>query len=178
MESGEPDVVERYDVTHNSYDLLYREEQFSKYEYLFNDLNILPGDTIADIGCGTGLLYEFLRTMMTFYHKYVCIDPSDGMISEAVRKARNDPLIIFIVSFAENLPLVDNAVSDVFMITVWDNLRDPSMAVKEMKRVSREKIVITKLSKTNSPPPSLYDSDFKYEGTLIDDFYIFKRRYL
>lgn len=175
----EPSVVRKYDITSKSYDELYSEEQFLKYNFIFSKLGVALGYDVADIGCGTGLLYEFLKNISKRSPmRYLCIDASEGMIRKAIRKNPNDPRIVFIVSYAENLPLKDNSVDDAVMITVWDNLENPSEAVNELKRISRNNVLVTKHSKTASPSPITFDNSFQRIGVLIDEVYILRKRYL
>ncbi len=172
-------MVSKYDITSNSYDELYGEEQFLKYDFIFSKLSVRLGRDVADIGCGTGLLYEFLKKAFKQTPlRYLCIDASEGMIRRAASKNPRDPRVIFIVSFAENLPLKDGSVDDAIMITVWDNLENPLEAVAELERVARNSVIITKHSKTASLPPKVFDNRFEHVGVLIDEVYVFRKRYL
>jgi ubiquinone/menaquinone biosynthesis C-methylase UbiE len=177
--SLEPGVVTKYDATCDSYDELYGEEQFLKYDFIFNKSGVTLGRDIADVGCGTGLLYEFLKnTFKQSLLRYLCIDPSEGMIRKAVSKNPGDPHIIFLVSYAESLPIKDGSVDDAVMVTVWDNLEDPMEAVNELRRVVRNSVVVTKHSKTASPAPKAFDHRFEYIGVMIDEVYVLRKRYL
>ena len=83
------DVAPLYDITSRSYDSLYREEQFRKYEFIFEIRGVAPGKTILDLGCGTGLLIEYLMGRSYRFDKYICVEPSIGMISVIIDKGFN-----------------------------------------------------------------------------------------
>ncbi|MCD6301444.1 MAG: class I SAM-dependent methyltransferase, partial [Staphylothermus sp.] len=125
------DPVSLYNYTYASYDKLYREEQFLKYKYVIIDRGILPKGNILDLGCGTGLLLDFLKKNKLKYEKIICLEPSEKMLELAVQKAGNDPRIIFIQGYAEDLPFKDEVFDVVYMFTVWDNIIDKEKAFKE-----------------------------------------------
>ena len=125
------DPVELYNYTHASYDELYQQEQFLKYEYIIISKGFLPEGNILDLGCGTGLLLDFLRQKKIKYKRIVCIDPSEKMLELAVYKAGNDPRVIFIQGYAEDLPFDSEVFDTIYMFTVWDNITNKEKAFQE-----------------------------------------------
>jgi len=132
----EDDIARRYDNTSMHYDKRYREIQFDKYGVALSFFDIVDGD-ILDVGCGTGLLGDFLEKRIKG------IDISSGMLEMA--KGRID----YIQGDARNLPYEDSSFDFVFSFTVLQNIRGYEKALKEIRRVMRKrgKCVITFLNK-------------------------------
>ncbi|MEM4827645.1 MAG: hypothetical protein QXK07_06365, partial [Desulfurococcaceae archaeon] len=63
------------------YDELYKDEQFEKYNCLVQLVGEPRGD-LLDAGCGTGLLYSYIRIMGYRIDRYICLDPDEEMLAE------------------------------------------------------------------------------------------------
>lgn len=164
-----------YDLTAGLYDSLYGDEQRIKYRYLEASIPGAFSGDILDIGCGTALLLEYLRRAGREFSRYVCLDPSEGMLGIAAR--RGDYRSIFVAGIAEELPLRDASFSRILAITVWDNIADGARALGEILRALGDPglVVISKHSRTNTSPPPSVDPSFKYLGECIDEFYVYTR---
>lgn len=171
------DDVAKYDVTASSYDELYRGEQYSKYSVLVGIVNgKLNSSLVLDAGCGTGLLLEYLReNNIDKYARYICLDPSTGMIERLAGK-NIDHRVIPVVGYAEEIPVRDSSIDIVVSITTWSNIADKEKAVNEFIRVTKENglIVVSKHLKHNTIPPSLINKCFKEVVVHIDAFYTCK----
>ena len=118
------DIILKYDLTSDIYDKLYKDEQFEKYRFLFFEKKLGVRNRILDIGCGTGLLVDFLRkSRINGYMTYVCLEPSRRMLEYAVNKNHDDQRIIFVNSYCED-KLFLNYFDQIFMITVLDTVQD------------------------------------------------------
>ncbi|MEM4500239.1 MAG: class I SAM-dependent methyltransferase [Candidatus Woesearchaeota archaeon] len=84
-----------YNEIAEGYDELYREEQFRKYSLVSNFF----GERILDIGCGTGLLLQYLLSLKNI-SVYVGIDISKNLINIARKKFKNIKFAKFILSDA------------------------------------------------------------------------------
>ncbi|ABN70394.1 Methyltransferase type 11 [Staphylothermus marinus F1] len=177
------DPVKLYNITARTYDSLYKEEQYTKYNYVFEELRLVPGKNILDIGCGTGLLIEYLLSKkLDLFHRYLCIDPSIEMLKKAIDKYR-DPRIIYILSYAEDLDLIDQSIDSIFMFTVWDNIHETnkkSILKKIKNSLTKEGYAIITTIPRNKiydgqRSPSDLDNEFKYVGFKIDNFYMYKK---
>mgnify|MGYP000412646101 CR=1 FL=1 len=117
------EVKEKYDTTAPSYDELYGNEQYLKYEYIPRYAKPREGDVILDIGCGTGLFIEYL-----FYNNYnltyyVGLDLSTVMLSIFKNRRRHLlPLIDLVQGDAEYPPFRPNSFNKIYLITVLDLL--------------------------------------------------------
>jgi len=134
-----------YDVPAEGYDELYGEEQLEKYSAIVSELEkeVAGISVVADVGCGTGLLGEYLRTM-GFGGIYVGIDLASERLESAKRRA--DSSWMLIQADAEHLPLRSRSIDLVACVTVI-HLLDVERAVREIVRVSRGYLAVTLLWK-------------------------------
>ena len=130
------DSIELYEVTSSSYDELYREEQYGKYMYVESS-GLTIGGTVIDVGCGTGLLLEYLLSRGAPLRKYICVEPSSEMISRVFEKGV-DYRVLVVRALAQANPIRDGVASITTLITVWDNIEssDRWRALVESLRVT------------------------------------------
>ena len=88
-------------------------------------VNNLTGNSVLDLGSGTGAAFEHLINYRT-----TAIDPDKRMLE--LNKFENK-----IQGSAENLPFRDNSFDNVFCSFVWRNLSDTNKAIDEIYRVLR-----------------------------------------
>ncbi|MEB2793567.1 MAG: class I SAM-dependent methyltransferase [Caldisphaeraceae archaeon] len=135
------DIIRKYDITYLGYDELYGEEQREKYEVTFS--KIKPEGRVADIGCGTGLLIDYL-TKIGFFESiknYVCVDLSIKMLTSAAKKNPSCHKCAFILGNAERLPFKDKQFDYVFSFSMINLLNEPSKGVAELMRIGKKRIV-------------------------------------
>ena len=134
-----------YDVPARGYDELYRLEQLEKYEAIFSGLSMSLSEVwvVADVGCATGLLGEYLRSR-GFSGVYVGIDLDEERLKVAAERA--GPEWMLIQADAENLPLRTRSIDLAASITVI-HLLDVEKSLKELFRASRKAVALTLLKK-------------------------------
>ncbi len=88
-------------------------------------VNNLTGNSVLDLGSGTGAAFEHLINYRT-----TAIDPDKKMLE--LNKFENK-----IQGSAENLPFRDNSFDNVFCSFVWRNVSDTNKALDEIYRVLR-----------------------------------------
>ena len=104
-------IIAYYDALSKDYDKLYAHEQLNKYMLLLKTAHasIERANLLVDLGCGTGLLLEYLQSISnhanTIY--YICVDFSLGMIKHAIEKHRSKKLyyVEYIIADISNAPL-------------------------------------------------------------------------
>jgi ubiquinone/menaquinone biosynthesis C-methylase UbiE len=85
--------------------------------------DLRPGETVLEVGCGTGAVARAARTRVGPAGQVVGIDPSAEMIAVARRKAaRNRVQVDFRVAGIEALPLPDGSVDAVLSSLMMHHL--------------------------------------------------------
>ena len=85
----------------------------------------LIGNSVLDLGSGTGAAYEQLLNFET-----TAIDPDKKMLELNTFENK-------VLGSAENLPFEDNSFDNVFCSFVWRNVSDTNKALEEVHRVLR-----------------------------------------
>ncbi len=108
---------------------------------MVDNLNIQPGDTILDLGCGPGLWTQLLAGRVKPHGKVVGIDFSSGLIEYAIENL--DEHLKDIIEFRQEnfytIPFEDNTFDIIFFGNCMAYVNDGNCAkvVKEMKRVTK-----------------------------------------
>ncbi len=131
---------EHYDAIAPGYSELYGEEQKAKLTIIRYHLNVRKGETLLDVGCGTGLSNRF------FQSRIVGIDPSKEMMLQA-KKREEGERGEYIQCVVEQLPFHDSVFDVVISVTAIHNFTDPEKGLKEMSRVCKARLAITILKK-------------------------------
>jgi SAM-dependent methyltransferase len=100
-------------------------------------LNPFPGETILDIGCGTGIS---LRPLLELGLSATGIDPSPYMLDIAAINLGNR--VDLHRGFAEDLPFDDNSFNYACMVTTLEFVDDPQRALEEAFRVAKNKVFL------------------------------------
>jgi ubiquinone/menaquinone biosynthesis C-methylase UbiE len=137
------EIIKNYDLTSDFYDKRYVEIQHEKYNLVFQNFE-LTGKIILDAGCGTGLLFDFLLSLLArkffIYYHYVAIDISNNMLKEFQSKLEqktesNRMKVNLLLSDLENLPIRENIFNSLFSFTSFQNLPDIFKGLNESFRV-------------------------------------------
>lgn len=106
-------------------------------DIIIQKTNIKTGNTVLDIGCGTGFLTLGLAKAVGKNGKVIGIDISEEMMKKAEENLFRAGVsnIEFKVGDAENIPLEDNSMDTVVGNMVLHHCPNPENAVKEMARV-------------------------------------------
>ncbi len=128
-----------YDEISEGYEELHKEEQLKKIELIKKYLKPNPEDKLLDVGCGTGLTTEPWKC------KRYGIDPAKKLLA----KAKNKENIKYKLAPAENIPYPDNFFDIVISITAIQNFQDIEKGLKEIKRVGKDKFILSFLKKSS-----------------------------
>lgn len=99
-------------------------------------MDIEPGETLIDIGCGTGNIALGLLERLSPEGRVIAVDVSPRMI-EIARAKTTDPRIEWHVADAYLLPISDASVDRVFCCQVWPHFDDHPRIARELYRVLR-----------------------------------------
>ncbi len=111
----------RYNLYSRSYDALYRGEQEAKLEGALG-MGWLPGNRLADFGCGTALLTNTIAKKCDIA---VGLDVSVGMLKHAKRRVR----VELVLADASSPPFRAAAFSSCCCITAFHNFRSKGSAL-------------------------------------------------
>ncbi len=101
----------------------------------FDALGPAPGDRIADIGCGNGLLTLELARAVGDAGAVVGVDPSAEMRALAEQRCAAFPAARILDGDAAALPLDDAAVDKAVSVQVFEYLDDIPAALAEARRI-------------------------------------------
>jgi demethylmenaquinone methyltransferase/2-methoxy-6-polyprenyl-1,4-benzoquinol methylase len=81
--------AKNYDLSANLYYLLgFREAKYRKLAV--RSLNLQPGDSVVEIGCGTSLNFGYLLKVIGERGKLTGVDLSDAMLNQATKRVRRN----------------------------------------------------------------------------------------
>ena len=127
-----------YDEISEGYEELHREEQLKKVELIKKYLKVSPDDKLLDVGCGTGLTTE------SWGCKRFGVDPAKQLLAKARRKDE----IEYKLAPAEDIPYPEHHFDVVISITAIQNFQDIEKGLREIKRVGKERFVLSFLKKS------------------------------
>ena len=108
--------------------------QKSASEILMKLLKIGDDKDVLDLGCGTGHLTRKIRSLTN--GKVVGIDPSEGMIREAIEKSKGLD-ITYEIKSAEDMDY-EESFDVIFCNSVFQWFKDPEKAIKNCYRALRK----------------------------------------
>jgi ubiquinone/menaquinone biosynthesis C-methylase UbiE len=106
---------------------------------LIAEIHLHPGETILDVGCGSGVLDRWLARHTGGAHRITAVDIHRTLLREAAALATKEGLaehIEFREGNAEVLPFGDNSFDVTMSATVME-LLDAERMLREMVRVTR-----------------------------------------
>ncbi|MFX1343928.1 MAG: class I SAM-dependent methyltransferase [Promethearchaeota archaeon] len=135
-------IIENYNLTAKFYDKRYKKIQEKKYSIVLSNYQ-LKEKRVLDVGCGTGLLIEFILnseifdTASRFY--FVAMDISWNMLLEfklKLLRCKDNVNISLILSDIEHLPFRNNIFNVIFSFTSFQNLPGTHKGIQELIRVA------------------------------------------
>ena len=116
---------------------------------LLEILTASPGDTVADIGAGTGSYALFLAHQG---YRVLAVEPSAVMRQQAIA----DPAIEWIAAEAENLPLGDRSIDAAMIMLALHHFQNYQQALREIHRITEGRQIVL----------------FTYDPDLISRFWL------
>lgn len=140
------EVMRHYNSLVPVYDAQYGEEQDAKMKVALSSINLKKDSLVLDAGCGTGLLFKNVGRSVKLL---VGLDISSRILKEARKRVKQLPTIAVVRADADFAPFQNDVFDATFAITLLQNVPDPLVTLREMKRVSKDRafIVITGLKK-------------------------------
>ena len=102
----------------------------------FPGVEIGPGDTVVDVGCGAGIVCAYAGRMGA---SVIGIDVEESLVREADQAMRGLPARSWrgITSDCDPIPLPDGQASVVVATEVLEHVPDPTMLLAELVRIGR-----------------------------------------
>lgn len=130
------EVVDKlFNETAEHYDLITDMMSFGSGQWYRRDAlkraGVEEGTSVLDVGAGTGVVSLMAKQLVGETGSVVSVDPSVGMLSEAVRRGIDQPLL----ALGEKLPVADNSVDIVTMGYALRHVEDLTALFKEYVRV-------------------------------------------
>lgn len=122
-----------YNLDSENYDTKFKKIQFEKYHKLISENKYLisPANNSLDLGCGSGLLIDYLKTKNLFFNNIYGVDFSAKLIIQAREKGELTTLGDII-----NLPYKDNSFYSILSFTVLRIIPDyEEIIINEIKRI-------------------------------------------
>ncbi|MGQ9530651.1 MAG: class I SAM-dependent methyltransferase [Candidatus Bathycorpusculaceae bacterium] len=139
-------IMHRYNLTAHIYDMRYAEEQTAKIKAALEALKAERFSLVLDVGCGTGILFDYIAEKT---EAIIGLDISRKILLQARKRAKNFQNIHLVLADADNAPFKENIFSQIFGITLIQNMPNPTKTLKEIKRIAKDnaKIVVTGLKR-------------------------------
>ncbi len=127
--------MEYYNEISEGYEELHGEEQKKKIRLIMEKISVKEDELLLDVGCGTGLTTKFWKC------KKIGIDPAIKLLQKAEGAD-------FVNAEAEHIPFRKNSFDWVISITAIQNFHDIRKGLEEIKRVGKNKFVLSFLKKS------------------------------
>ena len=151
-----------YDITADSYDILYSKEQWDKYSIALSRLELKRRDRILDAGCGTCLFYEYLVSKGKEFKYYVGLDISAGMLDKCLEKqVFVDPKVDLVLGDIGEPPFRTSIFTKIFAFTVLDLINNDKVLERLRRLLDHGIIVYTLLKHRGCEPGIEGDLDVK-----------------
>ena len=128
------------------------------------ELALSPGDTVVDMGCGTGANFPALRERVGPEGTVVGVDLVGAMLRQARRRAeRNDWANVHVVQGDATRPPVEtaDALVSTFVVGMFD---DPGAAVRSWVRTVRPGGRVALLNAARSNRPALWPANLLFRA--------------
>jgi len=163
-------VMRHYDRIAKLYDRRYLEEQTAKIRAALRILRRQPDGLILDVGCGTGLLFEHLKSQARLL---VGVDLSRRILEIARQRAKGNGDVELVQADADHLPFTKRLFDVVFAVTLIQNMPNPARTLREIRAVTKPRghVVVTALKKSYSKESfagTIKNAELEIKGFLDD----------
>jgi ubiquinone/menaquinone biosynthesis C-methylase UbiE len=125
---------EFFNARATTWDEKVAEKDLSKLETMLARIDIKSGDTVLDVGTGTGVFVPFLLRKIGQAGRLVCLDYAEAMLDIAREKDFKGN-VSFLCADIENSGLPDEAFNAVVCYSVFPHFEDKPKALSEICRV-------------------------------------------
>lgn len=132
---------------------------WQKPELMAGILGLKPGDTVADVGAGTGYFNKFFATAVGEKGRVYAADIEPGLVAYMQERAAREatPAVIPVLVAPDNPLLPPSAVDVVFICNTWHHINDRLEYLRKLQRALKPagRVVIVDFQKRELPvgPP-------------------------
>ncbi|GAB4292473.1 MAG: methyltransferase domain-containing protein [Myxococcota bacterium] len=101
------------------------------------DFGLTSGESVLDIGCGTGFLTLVILEKLSENGRVCAVDFSEKMIASA-KEFVSDRRVEWLLADVHRLPLEDASFDRVLCFSAWPHFCEPEMAAEEIFRVLKQ----------------------------------------
>jgi len=120
-----------------NWDSYASERNHSKLEKMIKRLDLNPGNTVLDIGTGTGVFLPYLLKMIGDSGQIVAMDIAEKMLLQARRKSIKGN-IHFLCADVEDIPLRSDTCEVVVCYSSFPHFQDKAKSLREIRRVLKK----------------------------------------
>ena len=134
-------------------------ENLINKEIILKELNILPGQTIMDVGCGNGYMSKEFSRLVQQSGKVFALDRAKEAIAQLKKETTGTNIEPMEADITEKTPAGDKSVDLIYLSTVFHIFSKEQIDgfQKEVKRLLKPngKLAIVEIQKENTPfgPP-------------------------
>lgn len=105
-----------------------------KLRGIFDMISLEKGDSVLDVGCGSGVLFPFIEERIGGGGRVLAVDPAPAMISKARELHGDYDNIEYMTAFIEEAPLPDGAFDVILCYAVVPHLDDIPAALRLLRK--------------------------------------------
>jgi len=161
---------EYYSIIAPSYERLHGQEQDKKIEEFLQEIIVLDGASVLDVGCATGRSSKYFLNA-----SWQGIEPAKGLIDAGKKGIHHGK--------AEALPYDDEEFDIVLCVTSLQNFDDSQKGLQEINRVTKKDGVLLISFLKKSPKANILHQQIqsifsikKHWTQQHDEMYVCKRR--
>lgn len=106
-----------------------------KINHILKVAKIHPGDSVLDVGTGTGVLIPFMLSILGEKDEITAVDISEGMLREAIKKYSDHKNVTFLLADIES-ETMDRQYDRIVMYCMYPHLSYPEDTVEWLAKVN------------------------------------------
>jgi len=124
-------------------------------EVILTELNILPGQTILDAGCGNGYMSKEFSKLLKDTGKVYALDPDDHAIEVLARETKDTNITPILGDITKTTTLASASIDLIYLSTVFHGFSRSQWAgfQKEVQRLLKPKGILAIVEIKKEPTP-------------------------
>ena len=110
----------------------------SRLTIILEHLRLFPGCLVLDMGCGTGIFSQFIRTHSGIPVEIVCVDISEKMLEVAKGKLGTDGSISYVCGDATSIDFPDGSSDRIICYSCLPHIQEKAAAIENFRRMLKK----------------------------------------